>query len=80
MYSLLPDGTISNVENDTEPFFFHEYKYKLENFYSGFYTERGEELARERQAAAIAFYNALFKEVNSMYQSGKDELERLIDI
>lgn len=79
LYTLLPDGTISNGENDAEPSFFHEYKYKLENIYSGFYTGRGAELAKERQAAAIAFYNALFEEVNSMYQSGKDELERLID-
>ena len=80
LYSLLPDGTISNGENDTAPSFFHEYKYKLEKIYSGFYTERGKKLAKDRQAAAVAFYNALFKEVNSMYQSGQDELERLIDI
>lgn len=43
-------------------------------------STHGEELAGERQAAAIAFYNSLFEEVNSMYQSGKDELERLIAI
>ena len=78
LYSLLPDGTISNGENDTTESFFHEYKYKLEKIYSRFYTTRGEELANERQAAAVAFYNDLFREVNSMYESGCDELRRLI--
>ena len=78
LYSLLPDGTISNGENDTEPSFFHEYKYKLEKIYSNFYPARGEELAKGREAAAVAFYNNLFREVNSMNQSGRDELERLL--
>ena len=78
LYSLLPDGTISNGENDTEPSFFHEYKYKLEKIYSNFYTARGEELAKGRQSSAVEFYNNLFREVNSMNQSGRDELERLL--
>lgn len=78
LYSLLPDGTISNGENDTAPSFFHEYKYKLEKIYSNFYTARGEELAKERESAAVEFYNNLFREVNSMNQSGRDELERLL--
>ena len=78
LYFLRPDGTISNGENDTEPSFFHEYKYKLEKIYSNFYTARGEELAKGREAAAVAFYNDLYREVNSMNQSGRDELERLI--
>lgn len=76
LYSLLPDGTISNGENDTTPSFFQEYKYKLEKIYSNFHTARGEELARKRQAAAVSFYNDLFREVNSLYQSGRDELGR----
>lgn len=78
LYSLLSDGTISNGENDTAPSFFHEYKYKLEKIYSNFYTARGEELAKERESAAVEFYNNLFREVNSMNQSGRDELERLL--
>lgn len=78
IYSLLPDGTISDGKNDTKPSFFHEYKYKLEKIYSRFYTARGEELAGERQAAAVSFYNDLFREVNSLYQSGRDELGRLL--
>ena len=31
LYSLLPDGTVSTGEDDTEPSFFQEYKYKLES-------------------------------------------------
>lgn len=78
LYSLLPDETISNGENDTTPSFFQEYKYKLENIYSNFHTARGEELAKERQAAAVSFYNDLFREVNSLYQSGRYELKGML--
>lgn len=78
LYSLLPDGTISDGENDITESFFHEYKYKLEKIYSSFYTIRGEELAKERQHAAVTFYNNLFQEVNSMYKSGRNELQNLI--
>ena len=75
---MLPDGTVSNGENDTAPSFFQEYKYKLEKIYSHFYTVRGAELAKERQAAAIEFYNHLYQEVGSMYQKGNKELDRLL--
>ena len=78
LYSLLPDGTISDGEDDTTPSFFQEYKYKLENIYFNFHTTRGKELAGKRQAAAVSFYNDLFREVNTLYQSGRDELERML--
>ena len=78
LYSLLPDGTISDGEDDTTPSFFQEYKYKLENIYFNFHTARGKELAGKRQAAAVSFYNDLFREVNTLYQSGRDELERML--
>lgn len=78
LYSLLPDGSVSNGENDTMPSFLQEYKYKLEKIYSHFYTVRGAELAKERQAAAIEFYNHLYQEVGSMYQKGNKELDRLL--
>ena len=38
LYSLLPNGEVSTGENDITPSFFQEYKYKLENLYSNFYT------------------------------------------
>ena len=33
LYSLLPDGTVSDGTHDTAPSFFREYKYKLEHIY-----------------------------------------------
>ena len=78
LYSLLPDGTISNGENDTTPSFFQEYKYKLEKIYSHFYTDKGAALAKERQYAAAAFYESLFQEVNNSYKNGNDELKRRV--
>lgn len=78
LYSLLPDGTVSSGENDIAPSFFQEYKYKLEKIYSHFYTVRGAELAKERQAAAAEFYDHLYQEVGSMYQKGNKELGRLL--
>lgn len=79
LYSLRPDGTISDGEGDADASFFQEYKYKLENIYDHFYTHRGEELARERQQAAVTFYENLFQEVNASYQNGNSELERLLE-
>ncbi|MCH5198192.1 MAG: HD domain-containing protein [Oscillospiraceae bacterium] len=78
LYSLLPDGSVSNGENDTSPSFFQEYKYKLENIYSKFYTQKGKELALNRQHSALAFYEDLFNEVSLSYKKGKSELEKLI--
>lgn len=70
LYSVLPNGLVSTGENDTEPSFFQEYKYKLEKLYSRFYTETAKRMAKERQKAAVAFYNHLYQEVNSSYQKG----------
>jgi len=52
------------------------FKAKLEKLYSHFYTEKGFEIAKERQQTAVGFYNGLFDEIDSAYKSGKDELER----
>ena len=78
LYSLLPDGMVSTGENDTTSSFFQEYKYKLENVYSHFYTTRATEIAKERQRIAVNFYNCLYQEANGAYQNGKDELGKLI--
>lgn len=77
LYSLLPDGSVSNGEKDTAPSFFQEYKYKLENVYSNFYTKKGAELAQKRQHTAITFYEDLYEEVSQSYKKGKDELEKI---
>ena len=77
LYSILPDGRISDGTLDTVPSFFREYKYKLEKLYSQFYTEKAKKIACERQKSAIAFYNALFLESTSTYYAGKTELDSI---
>ena len=79
LYSCLPDGQVSDGTNDSAPSFFQEYKYKLETIYEHFYTARGKELARERQEAAVAFYQNMLKEVRAIYQSGNRMLDEYIE-
>ncbi len=76
LYTLLPDGQVSSGEQDTQPSFFQEYKYKLEKLYSHFYTKRGREIAMQRQAAAQAFYNSIFHEISASYGQGAKRLEQ----
>lgn len=78
LYTVTAEGKVSSGENDTEPSFFGEYKFKLEKLYTHFYTARGKELALGRQHAAVAFYNSLYSEVSSSYQLGKAEMAKLI--
>ncbi len=75
LYSIDSEGNVSSGEDDPEPSFFQEYKYKLESIYSRFYTAQGEKMAKQRQEAAISFYNNLLHEVKSSYQNGKIELK-----
>lgn len=79
LYSLLPDGTVSTGENDSAPSFFQEYKYKLENLYEKFYTEKAKAIAEERRHIAVEFYNSLYREVHSSYRHGTNELNRLLE-
>lgn len=71
LYVVLQDGSVSDGENDEMPSFFQEYKFKLEKMYSKFFTAEGKRLACERQNAAAAFYNELYREVQESYV-GKD--------
>lgn len=71
-------GDVSTGEHDSTPSFFQEYKYKLENLYSGFYTEKAAAIAKERQGIAVAFYNKLYQEINTSYKNGIDELNRFL--
>jgi uncharacterized protein len=57
LYSLLLDGTVDDGTGDGEHSLLHEYKYKLENVYDKFYTKRGAQLGKKRQAAAKIFYS-----------------------
>lgn len=78
LYSLSPDGQVSDGSGDTMPSFFQEYKYKLESIYSAFFTSRGKEIAMERQDAAVSFYQNLLREVGSVYQNGTKMLAELL--
>ena len=52
--------------------FMQEYNYKLKNVYSAFYTKRAKDIAAKRQETAIAFYEALYSEINDNYKNGID--------
>lgn len=78
LYRHLPDGTISDGSEDIGHSFFREYKFKLEKLYDRFLTARGAELAKQRQAIAAAFYEQLYKEVNTGYTKGMDTLHSLL--
>lgn len=79
LYSLLADGQVSDGTNDTQPSFFQEYKYKLETIYSRFFTARGTEIAKSRQAAAVSFYRNMYQEVSYFYQTGNRILGNILD-
>jgi uncharacterized protein len=74
LYTLLPDGQVSDGTNDTAPSFFREYKFKLEGMYAKLYTGRGKAIAAQRQTAAAAFYNSMVQEVESAYKTGHQRL------
>ncbi len=78
LYSLLPDGTVSDGKGDDAPSFFQEYKYKLEHIYDRFYTEKAASLAEERRHAAVDFYTCLYREAASSYQKGRDALAEFL--
>ncbi len=78
LYSLLPDGTVSDGAGDDAPSFFQEYKYKLEHLYDRFYTEKATSLAEKRRQAAVCFYQSLYREAASSYRDGRDALAGLL--
>ena len=77
IYTTKEDGSISDGKGDAEDSFFREYRFKLEGMYDRFLTRRGAELARERQRAAVDFYDALLAEVRT--GEGKKAVENLLD-
>lgn len=79
LYSLLPNGQVSEGTNDSQPSFFQEYKYKLETIYDRFFTKRGQEIGKERQEAAVSYYQNMLREVSSAYQYGGELLKEYIE-
>lgn len=74
LYSVGEDGQVSDGEGDTQPSFFHEYKYKLERLYDSFLTQKGAQIAGERRKAAVDFYNSIFREVSESSKRGRELL------
>ena len=71
---IVNDGKISKGDGVGEVSFFQEYKYKLENIYDRFFTERGRQIAAKRRKDAEIFYNNLYGEVSEFYESGNEML------
>ncbi len=78
IYSRREDGTISDGEGDEADSFCHEYRFKLCKLYDRFYTERGAQLARQREMAAVDFYTALMAEVQGTEQAGSAILKDIL--
>lgn len=78
LYSLNEDGAVSDGSDDKSSSFFHEYKFKLEKIYDRFFTEKGAEMARERQKAASDFYHSLYSEVSCSGNIGRNRLEKIL--
>lgn len=82
LYSLLPDGTVSDGSAEEPPgvhSVLREYKVKLEHIYGRFLTARGAEMARRRQAAAVSIYENLLEEAREPYETGAAILSRHIE-
>lgn len=79
LYSLASDGKVLDGTKDSQKSFFQEYKYKLEGIYDSFYTVRGKEIARQRQAAAVNFYQNMLQEVSVLHRDGNKLLGELFD-
>ncbi|MDE7339181.1 MAG: HD domain-containing protein [Lachnospiraceae bacterium] len=77
LYSLTPDGQVSDGTDDSEESFFQEYKYKLEGIYDSFYTVRGKEIAKARQDSAVNFYRSMLQEVRAGYGEGRELLREV---
>lgn len=74
LYNVDSQGRVQDGTEDTSPSFFQEYKYKLENIYSHFYTKKGAEIAQTRRQAAVDYYESLLSEVRPTYEKGRREL------
>lgn len=79
LYSVDDHGMIVRGDLDTDATFFHEYNYKLKGLYQKFYTDVARDMALEREAAAKAYYNDLYNEMEVLHTKGKDFLYELLD-
>lgn len=78
LYSVDSQGRVQDGTEDEKPSFFQEYKYKLEDIYSHFYTKKGAEMARARRQAAADYYENLLAEVRPVYEKGRQALAKQV--
>ncbi len=78
LYTRLPNGEISDGTQSREPSFFQEYKYKLENLYDRFYTEKGRAMALARKKTAVSFYEAMLREIRDIHGVGTEAMEAFL--
>lgn len=62
-----------------EPSFFQEYDFKLRSLAGGMYTRRGRALARQNQARADAFYDALLAQLQGGADRGRQILRQALE-
>ena len=79
IYTVRPDGSISNGEGEEGSSFFREYQFKLKKLYDRFFTQTGARLAQERRQIARDFYESLYREVSSGYTDGAQQLRQWIE-
>ena len=79
IYTVRPDGSVSNGEGEEGSSFFREYQFKLKKLYDRFFTQTGARLAQERRQIARDFYESLYREVNSGYTDGAQQLRQWIE-
>lgn len=75
LYNVDAQGRVQDGTGDEKPSFLQEYKLKLENIYSHFYTDRGRIMAQARRHAASDYYENLLAEVCPIYEKGRQALE-----
>ncbi len=75
LYNVDTQGRIQDGTGDEKPSFLQEYRLKLENIYSYFYTDKGRMMAQARRHAASDYYENLLAEVCPIYEKGRQALE-----
>jgi len=79
LYVVDSNGNVSDGTSDSIPSFFHEYHLKLKYVYDGFYTRRGNEIAKGRRQCMNEFYDRLLSEVTENRYAGIDRLQDIFD-
>jgi uncharacterized protein len=70
LYSVDKYGNVLDGKCGESPSFFLEYNWKLKNVYDRFFTNRAKAIAEDRRKASVDFYKNMYKEVNSIHQTG----------